>query len=43
MAITLKLNSGGFVHCLTRSDLELTKKKKKKNPYCNEGTKLYGS
>lgn len=28
MAITLKLNSGGFVHCLTRSDLELTKKKK---------------
>lgn len=29
MAITLKLNSGGFVCCLTRSDLELTKKKKK--------------
>jgi len=28
MAITLKLNSGGFVRCLTRSDLELTKKKK---------------
>lgn len=27
MAITLKLNSGGFVRCLTRSDLELTKKK----------------
>lgn len=28
MAITLKLNSSGFVRCLTRSDLELTKKKK---------------
>lgn len=28
MAITLKLNSGGFVRCLTRHDLELTKKKK---------------
>lgn len=27
MAITLKLNSGGFVRGLTRSDLELTKKK----------------
>lgn len=27
MAITLKFNSGGFVRCLMRSDLELTKKK----------------
>lgn len=26
MAITLKLNRGGFVRCLTRSDLEFTKK-----------------
>lgn len=31
MAITLKLNSGGFVRCLTRSDLGLSKKNKIKN------------
>lgn len=30
MAKTLKLNSGGFVRSLTRSDLELTKRKKRK-------------
>lgn len=32
MAITLKLNSGGFVRCLTRSDLELTPPPQKKIP-----------